>query len=178
MNQVKDNIAYTCGKTMEIYGPMIEQQITNITGRQELSGKPFQILGFDLLIDRNLKAWILEVNDHPSLDIYFDNSMSMQKSKKTDDDICEVDLFVKSRLVHDTILLAKKSRDTLSGLQQFKSLAKVHPIEREDGEDMYSLVCNLRQVFLNITPIRNKSQVSAQMFEKLFNKREIKSKGI
>ena len=73
---------------MEIYGPLIEQQVTNMTGRQELSGKPFQILGFDLLIDRNLKAWILEVNDHPSLDIYFDSSTSMQKSKKTDDDIC------------------------------------------------------------------------------------------
>jgi hypothetical protein len=40
----------------------------------EITGKPFQILGFDLLLDSNLKAWVLEVNDHPSLNIYFDNS--------------------------------------------------------------------------------------------------------
>ena len=36
VDQVKDNIAYTCGKTMEIYGPMIEQQVAAMTGRQEL----------------------------------------------------------------------------------------------------------------------------------------------
>ena len=65
--------------------------MTALTGKQTVQGKPFQILGFDLLIDRNLKAWILEVNDHPSLNIYFDNSVTafqMEAKVMTDEDIC------------------------------------------------------------------------------------------
>jgi D-alanine-D-alanine ligase-like ATP-grasp enzyme len=33
-------------------------------------GKIYQIFGFDILIDEKLKAWLLEVNDYPSMNIY------------------------------------------------------------------------------------------------------------
>ena len=46
---------------------------------------------------------MLEVNDHPSLNIYFDSNVTMEKQEMTDDDICQVDLYVKSRLVKDVI---------------------------------------------------------------------------
>ena len=49
-----------------------------MNNQQDVVGKPFQILGLDLLIDRDLKAWVLEVNDHPSLNIYFDSSCGME----------------------------------------------------------------------------------------------------
>jgi D-alanine-D-alanine ligase-like ATP-grasp enzyme len=29
-------------------------------------------MGFDMLIDSNLNAWLLEINDHPSLNIYLE----------------------------------------------------------------------------------------------------------
>ena len=58
---------------MEVYGPLIEQETNDLSNRQDCPGKPFQILGFDLLIDQNLKAWVLEINNHPSMKIYFDN---------------------------------------------------------------------------------------------------------
>ena len=35
-------------------------------------GLPFQILGFDMMIDSSLKVWLLEINDNPSLDIVFE----------------------------------------------------------------------------------------------------------
>ena len=35
----------------------------------EYKGKVFQIFGFDILIDKNLKAWLLEINDHPSFSV-------------------------------------------------------------------------------------------------------------
>jgi tubulin polyglutamylase TTLL7 len=34
-----------------------------------VKGDCFQVLGFDIFIDRGLKPWIIEVNDHPSLNI-------------------------------------------------------------------------------------------------------------
>ena len=97
---------------MQMYGPLIEHQIAKMTNNGEVSGKPFQILGFDLLIDHKLKAWILEINDHPSLNIYFEKEhMSVKKMEETD--ICQVDLYVKSRIVTDTVGLAKKSFETI-----------------------------------------------------------------
>lgn len=41
VDQVKENIVNTCKKTMEIYGPLIEQQVTNMTNELDVRGKPF-----------------------------------------------------------------------------------------------------------------------------------------
>ena len=54
-----------------------------------------------------MKAWILEVNDHPSLNIYFDKEY-MSHRVMTEDDVCPLDLYVKSRVTKDTIIMAKK----------------------------------------------------------------------
>lgn len=35
----------------------------------------FQIFGFDILIDKKLKAWLLEVNANPSLNMYLDKEL-------------------------------------------------------------------------------------------------------
>jgi len=51
VDAVKASINYTCGKVMEIYGPLIEHQVNAMTGEEDIVGKPFQILGLDLLID-------------------------------------------------------------------------------------------------------------------------------
>lgn len=43
---------------------------TTDTPLKRFKSKPFQILGFDILIDQKMKCWILEINDHPSLNIF------------------------------------------------------------------------------------------------------------
>lgn len=138
---------------MEIYGPLIEQQVTAMRNQMDVVGKPFQILGLDLLIDEELKAWVLEVNDHPSLNIYFDSSKEPMGVTKefTDADICPVDFLVKSTLAKDTIQLAKKSKETVIGTEQFGSLTKIHPecniVSTEGAVDIRATVLNLRQIF-------------------------------
>lgn len=67
-----------------------------------------------------MKAWILEVNDHPSLNIYFDTEFMSHRVMK-EDDICPLDLYVKSRVVKDTIQLVKKK--DLSECESFQSLS-------------------------------------------------------
>jgi hypothetical protein len=58
-----------------------------------------------------LKAWALEINASPSLNIYFEkeefNLNGIFKSTAhTENYICPVDLHVKSRLVNDALHLA------------------------------------------------------------------------
>ena len=131
---------------MEVYGPLIEHQVNVMTGQDDVVGKPFQILGLDLLIDKSLKAWVLEVNNNPSLNIYFDNSSSLEPREMTDTDICEVDMYVKSRLTKDVIMLAKKNRASLPDISQFGSLSQIVPNVAAFGcaTDMGDLVIKLR----------------------------------
>ena len=107
VNKIKQNIAQTCGRVMQMYGPLIEQSILANGGVKSVPGLPFQILGMDVLIDSQLKAWILEINTSPSMNMYFDASRNfMERNEMTEEDICPINLYVKSRIVKDTIGLA------------------------------------------------------------------------
>lgn len=78
------------------------------------------------MIDEKMKAWILEVNDHPSLNIYFDNSKEFfQQREMTDDDVCPIDWHVKSRLVSDMISLA--ATKDLNDISSYNSLEQIFP---------------------------------------------------
>jgi len=62
-------------------------------------------LGFDLFIDTNLKVWVLEINDHPSLNIL----LTKEGPKGLLKFPSEVDKFIKVKVVGDAIKLMRKS---------------------------------------------------------------------
>ncbi|XP_004401616.1 PREDICTED: LOW QUALITY PROTEIN: probable tubulin polyglutamylase TTLL2 [Odobenus rosmarus divergens] len=77
----------------------------------------FELFGFDILINENLKPWLLEVNFSPALSVD-----------------CSADVSVKRRLIHDTTELIylqglrnerTESRDCVKGSRSV-SLAKLH----------------------------------------------------
>ena len=110
---------------------MLEYQIVSLTNKLELGGRPFNVLGLDVLIDSNLKPWVIEVNHNPSLSIYFDDEAGMVHKRYTDEDINQTDLYVNSQVVQDTIKLVKKSRSAIAELETFKSLTRIQPVEGE-----------------------------------------------
>ena len=138
------------------------------------------MLGFDFLIDENLKAWILEINDHPSLNIYFSNEF-MRSKKYLEEDICPVDLQVKTTVVTDTINLAKKKYSTIKETEAFKSLTRVHPSQgdpdpADESECVYQLCELMRKAYYSLTPLKNKAFITAQNFEKIIAKGIVASK--
>ncbi len=137
-------------------------------------GKLFQILGFDLLIDKKLQVWVLEVNDHPSLNIYHDPD-PMSAKKMEDTDICPVDYHVKSQLVVDTVSLAKQSVATVEATNEFGCLHKIHPVGQED--QIFVLVSALRELFYKVAKISDKSNITSSRFELLANTQLLKNAG-
>ena len=103
------------------------------------------MLGFDVLIDMNLKVWLLEINYSPSLNIYFEPWPVDPRieHEPTEEDICPVDLYVKSRVVTDTILLATSGQ--LSQLDNLNSLTRIHPMNKE--RKLYDTVVALKSAF-------------------------------
>ena len=63
----------------------------------------------------------------------------------------------------------------MASTDEFRSLTKIHPVA--DGS-IYSLVKDLRSVFYNLCPIRDKSQISSTLFEKLMLKDVINEYGL
>lgn len=61
---------------MEVYLPFIRQGFVGCQSEEGIKaaplGKAFHILGLDVLVDQNMKAWLLEINDNPSLYIYLE----------------------------------------------------------------------------------------------------------
>lgn len=158
VDKLQSDIADCCGKVCESLTPMIEQQVVGLTNKLELGGKPFEVLGFDVLIDEKLKPWVVEINHNPSLSIYFDDEAGMQHKRYTDEDINQTDLYVNARVVGDTIKLAKKSRSAIAEIEDFGCLKRIHPIEGADA--IYTGIVGLRKVFFELAPIKNKHSIT------------------
>jgi len=97
----------------------------------------------------------------------------------TDADICEVDMYVKWRLTKDAINLAKKKRSQVDEISEFGSLTQIHPnLDYECRVDMYALILKLRKIFYNLCKRNEKASLTAQQFEKLYQKNIIKNSGV
>ena len=68
MDQVKEMIV----KTIITGQPIISHEYKISQPHCLDNSMAFQILGFDILPDADLNCHLLEINDHPSLDIFLD----------------------------------------------------------------------------------------------------------
>ena len=62
-------------------------------------GDCFQILGFDIFIDSKMKAWLFEINDHPSLNI----NIEKEGDKSLIKEISEIDKYLKTKILGEAI---------------------------------------------------------------------------
>ena len=51
------------------YKPYLDQKAYEALAGGEIKGKCFQVVGFDVMLDSQGKAWVLEVNPTPSMNI-------------------------------------------------------------------------------------------------------------
>ena len=86
----------------------------------------------------------------------------MEKVEMTEEDICQVNLYIKKRIVEDTILLAAES--DLGAVNEMNSLTRIHPT---DKSEMYGILKDLRTIFLSLTPVKTKASITDQNFQKL-----------
>ena len=72
-----------------------------------------------------MRAWLLEINDNPSLYIYLEKDYMGGGVEK---EISRVDLEVKSTVVTDAILLAKKKES----VEQFRSYKRIVSLDEAE----------------------------------------------
>lgn len=54
-------------KVMSALAPLLSLKYTSVYRHSSPRSRCFQIIGLDILLDNNCKAWLLEVNGNPSL---------------------------------------------------------------------------------------------------------------
>ena len=91
----------------------------------------------------------------------------MSGKKMGEEDLCPVDLMVKSTVVLDTIELARKKQSSIESLDEFESLTKIHPNEGCDSAGIATVLQHLRSLFYKLCPIKTKSSITSGNFEKL-----------
>ncbi len=62
------------------------------------------MLGLDVLIDEDYKCWLMEINANPSLNVF---SEKEGNNGEIEQQLSEIDQYVKTKLVADTIDLLK-----------------------------------------------------------------------
>jgi hypothetical protein len=72
--KIKQQIEYCCKGIIQIVSNMIAHNLKNSFGGKStlIKGDVFHVFGFDVLLDEQLKAWILEINEYPSFNIFFE----------------------------------------------------------------------------------------------------------
>ncbi|CAD8050067.1 unnamed protein product [Paramecium sonneborni] len=118
----------------------------------------FHVIGFDILIDRDLKPWIIEINANPSLEIT-QVVQNQNGSKRVE--TSSLDAYVKTKVIEDAFIIAVKTPQ-----EQIEQIGKGKycnsykmiidgqaPIENLDLfyklVDLYSNLCGLRYGNLN-----------------------------
>ena len=66
-------------------------------------------MGFDVVIDKNLKAWLVEINDNPSMTTFICQQEMACTHKNCP--VSPVDKYVKTRVLCDTIDLMLEARN-------------------------------------------------------------------
>jgi hypothetical protein len=168
VEKLNKNIYKTCENALSVYAPMIEHGLSVASNCKSVEGKFFQILGFDILPDEYLNCYLLEINDHPSLDIYLEKDYMGGGGLKT---LSQIDLYVKKMVLEDTIMLAKKSRETILSKERYKSLFRILPYEVSSAKAaaVYETLSVARNIYYKVASIKSKGTITSSNFEKIIN---------
>jgi len=141
------------------FKPFIHFEYNTAFGAKN-DGKCFQVLGVDILIDQDLKPWLLEINNNPSLNIEHDTEVAKSGP------ISPVDLVVKSKVVEDAILLARKKPEKLIELEEFNSYEKVFNGNEAETEGM-EIIDKILEIYGKLSGFKFRENLSATKFVKL-----------
>ena len=149
------------------------------------NGKCFHVLGFDILLDSELKPWLLEINNNPSLNIHHEDEhpeinltdenkkdkKNVIKNKKNNSFVSPIDKYVKARVVEDTILLVTQKMEELNAIQTgdwFHNLKMVFNEEDNIGssEDLFK---DILEIYGKLSGYKFRASITSSKFNKLAN---------
>jgi len=161
-DEILTNIKSLVQKLVFALEPVIQFNY-NVAFEGKDDGMCFHVLGVDVLIDQDLKPWLLEINANPSLNIGHEDSMD-PKAKEI---ISPVDQFVKEKVIEDSILITRKSVAKQLNTESYRTFTKVYDTQTVDEFDEMNLFKDILYIFEKLSGVRFKTHLTSSKFVKL-----------
>jgi hypothetical protein len=116
---------------------------------KDIKGKVFHIFGLDILIDRKLKAWILELNDHPSLNIYHEKGFMNSKAKEES----PIDELIKCKVGQDAIDLVCMKKKQRTDIDEYNEMQKCFDDNNLEGGGVTEFIDNTKLLMYKLQGI-------------------------
>ena len=134
VRNLQKSVKEVAQKTIIALEPYLKNAYHCFISTDHRNPRSFQILGLDILIDENFNVWLLEVNANPSLNVYSDKELPNGDIEQT---LSELDKWVKTQLVSDTIKVVTSSPEQLASMQEVGQLKKILPVPNGQLDELY-----------------------------------------
>ena len=130
--------------------------------------KCFQVLGFDILIDKKGKPWLLEINSKPSMSVDFCSNEYLGKGKGGSEKVVSpVDLYVKSLVIGDAVRLGIKDIQDIYDYEEYGSYVKVYDDEIEQELEGSNILDDLFLIYRHLFGSKYLRTLSQTKFSKI-----------
>ena len=155
-------------------------QSTKAENKQIFKGRPFYIFGFDILIDENLKSWLLEINETPSFNILVCKEAKWVGCKHENCPVSQVDLHVKRTVLTDVLALMFASREQNINTfgNRFGQLTKIYPPTIPAYSGAHDNMRALRDFFYSLADAKDPYRLSLATFERFHKHPHMKKCGV
>lgn len=112
VDAIKDEIKDICTKIVLALQPFLVNSFHTEMGIGEDGNQNvFHIFGIDLLMDDDLKLWLMEINWFPSFSIYYDKIEidPLDGTEKETREISELDKYLKSLIMKEAISIVRSN---------------------------------------------------------------------
>jgi Tubulin-tyrosine ligase family len=103
---IKSKIKDTVRKAVITLEPYLLQFYYTTISTDHSTAKCFHLVGFDILLDHKLNAWLMEINANPSFNMFLERDLPNGEVEKT---LSELDRYVKSKVISEAIRIVTVS---------------------------------------------------------------------
>jgi tubulin polyglutamylase TTLL11 len=128
VEEIKEKIKDTVRKSVITMEPYLLQTYHQRVSKKHDKAKCFQILGMDILIDKKNRAWLMEINANPSLNMFLEKEADLLPGQEPERILSELDRYVKGKVIGDACRIVGNQSgcedfdntfEELSGLDEF-----------------------------------------------------------
>ena len=120
------------------------------------------------MIDSKYEAWLLEINNSPSLNIMFEKDFMSDE----ENEISEIDKDIKMPMLTDTLHLARlyaRNREALEEIIEYNSLTKIYFNYVFNPNEAFNVLWNLKIIYNSLTGTKGKGSLTNGQFIKLYS---------
>jgi len=157
--KVKAEIKSTIKKTIIWLIPYLKNYAKKMVNPDLEKIKCFQMIGIDIMLDHNCKAWLMEINANPSMNMYLERQNEYGEHERT---LSELDKYLKTLVIEDALKIVKSKKP----LEDYGCYERILPTDDEEVNQFY-VWDKAREMFGKLAGVKKTDFLTASQFQRL-----------